>query len=573
MLSWTASGISQARCEAKQQQRDAASQNAEEYLSQLSKSKITSISDDELLNMSARKLCAAIAAKQLTAVDAVRVFGKKAIEAHVRLNCLTEICISEAISDARVLDARLANGGPVGPLHGLPISVKDSVGMKGYDACIGYSAWTETPLSEDAVVIKCLRRAGAIPFVKTNIPQTLLAFECENPVFGRTLNPFNDKLTPGGSSGGEGALIGAKGSILGIGTDIGGSVRIPAHFCGIYSLKPTADRMPNKGTLGGLKGQELVRATIGPMASDVDSLDLFMDVLLGQEPWIEDELCVPMPWKTWSPPEKLCIGYFTFNGFLPVPPACQRAVMHTVEVLRAAGHDVVEFELPNAHEALVVFHGLMSADGGHGILEKLQGDPVGAPVQALKTLVDFPRIVRHLICWVLSSWMGEPMLADVIAATCPKNYIDICGFVARRDAYRELFASTARESAIQQCGRPFDAIICPGFGFPAIPHNSAGDLILASGYTALQNLLDVPTGVIPTINLDKELDAQIEHVSWLGEDVPIGYMEKQFRPYYDVELMHGQPLGIQIFAERFREEKVIGCMKIIDQCLKNARGH
>ncbi|KAI8050840.1 amidase signature domain-containing protein [Syncephalis plumigaleata] len=573
MSAWTASGQAQLRIKKKQQERDAAIQEADEYLERIKseKSSSTDISSDELAHMSARKLCAAIAAKQLTAVDAVAMLGRRALDTHTRLNCLTEICIKDAISEARVLDARLTDHGPIGKLHGLPISIKDNVGLKGYDACIGYSSWTMQPLDEDNTIIKCLRRAGAIPYVKTNVPQTMMAFECENPVFGRTLNPHNANLTPGGSSGGEGALIGARGSILGIGNDIGGSLRIPADFCGIYSLKPTVDRIPNHGLIAPAHGRDLIRATCGPMANDVDTLDLFMDALLSQEPWHDDQYCVPMPWKSWSPPEKLCIGYFTFNGFLPAAPPCQRAVTHTVQVLRDAGHTVVEFDLPNAHEAIVVFHALMAADGGEGLLAHLKGDPIGAPVQALKMLVGMPKVVRYLLSWFISSWYGEPLLSEIFAVTSPKSYPQVCDYTARRDQYRHLFAEAARESGIRQCGRPFDAIICPAFGFPAIPHDSASDLLLTSGYTILQNILDVPSGVLPAITVDKDLDAQVEGVSWLGEGAPIGYNESIFRNYYDAEAIHGHSVGIQVFAERFQEEKVLGCMKIIDSCLKNAR--
>ncbi|RKP22930.1 amidase [Syncephalis pseudoplumigaleata] len=521
--------------------------------------------------MSARKICAAIAAKQLRAADAVAMLGGRALDTHARTNCLTEVCIAEAIRDAQQLDARMEAQGPVGPLHGLPISIKDNIAMKGYDACIGYSAWTGRPSEEDSVLLRCLRRAGAIPFVKTNVPQTLLAFECDNPVFGRTLNPHDDRWTPGGSSGGEGALIGARSSVLGIGNDIGGSLRIPAHFCGIYSLKPTVDRIPNRGTVGPGPGQALIRATSGPMANDVDSLALFMEALLDQQPWLEDPYCAPLPWRPWSPPEKLCIGYFTFNGFLPAAPPCQRAVMHTVQLLRDAGHDVVEFELPNAHEAAVIFHALMAADGGHGLLRHFDGDPLGPPVQALKTLVSIPRFVRHILSWLVANWYGEPLLSDILSVTSPKSYPEVCDFVVRRDAYRYAFANAMRESAMRQCGQPFDAVICPAFGLPAIPHDSAGDVLLATGYTILHNVLDVPSGIVPAITVDRELDAQVEGVSWLGEGVPIGYTERIFRSYYDVEALHGHPVGVQVFADRFSEERVIGCMKIIDDYLKKAR--
>lgn len=157
----------------------------------------------------------------LDPVDIVRAFGKKALKAHEATNCLTEILLPEAEEWAKSCNRQ-------GPLAGMPISLKDTAGVAGWDACIGYSKWVGKPMKKDGALVRLLRDAGAVPFVKTNIPITLLSFESNNDVFGRCTNPHNSKFAPGGSTGGEAALLAYGGSRIGIGTDVAGSVRCPA---------------------------------------------------------------------------------------------------------------------------------------------------------------------------------------------------------------------------------------------------------------------------------------------------------------------------------------------------------
>merc|ERR1712212_1333909 len=134
---------------------------------------------------------------------------------------------------------------------GLPISVKECFYVKGYDSTIGLAQFIAKPAPEDSVFVRALKDLHAVPFCLTNIPQTMVSYSCSNPVYGNTANPHDLTRTPGGSSGGEAALIASGGSILGIGTDVGGSLRIPAHFCGLAALKPTSRRIYQGGRLGG----------------------------------------------------------------------------------------------------------------------------------------------------------------------------------------------------------------------------------------------------------------------------------------------------------------------------------
>lgn len=176
---------------------------------------------------------------------------------------LTEMLFSEAIQDAKRLDEYLqANGQPIGPFHGVPITLKDQFDVKGYDTTLGYTGRALKPASDDAVLVKMLRSMGAVIIAKTNVPQSIMVSErwnklpnhsneklqndisnnrqwgeTDNPLWGLTTNPMNPDYTPGGSTGGEATALYMKGSILGWGTDIGGSIRIPSHMMGLYGLR------------------------------------------------------------------------------------------------------------------------------------------------------------------------------------------------------------------------------------------------------------------------------------------------------------------------------------------------
>ena len=180
-------------------------------------------------------LLSELAQGNFKAEQVVRAFAKRAAICQQATNCLTEILFEDALVRARELDAHFKKTGrPIGPLHGLPISLKDTLKIKGYDASVGVAALCFKPADTNSALVDLLLSKGAVVYCKTNIPQTMMALDSHNYVFGRTLNPRNTKLTAGGSSGGEGALIAMRGSILGVGTDVGGSIRIPAASNGLY---------------------------------------------------------------------------------------------------------------------------------------------------------------------------------------------------------------------------------------------------------------------------------------------------------------------------------------------------
>ena len=231
--------------------------------------------------------------KQLLApIDILRTYGKVAIRAQEKTNCLTEIMIPEAETWAEQ-EVNLK-----GPLAGIPVSLKDSIAVKGFDVSVGYSSNTGKPYTQDGTLVKILKAAGAIPYVKTNLPTTLLSFESSNDVWGRCLNPHNPKYSPGGSTGGEAALLAYGGGRIGIGSDVAGSVRAPAHFSGIYSLRCSTGRWPKMGMNTSMPGQEGIPSVFSPMARTLEDLAYFSKSLIGIKPWLWDHSVHPIEWRT-----------------------------------------------------------------------------------------------------------------------------------------------------------------------------------------------------------------------------------------------------------------------------------
>jgi Asp-tRNA(Asn)/Glu-tRNA(Gln) amidotransferase A subunit family amidase len=214
-------------------------------------------------------------------LDVLRTYGKKALKDHEATNCLSEVMIADAEDWARSTDK-------TGPLAGVPVSLKDTLAITGYDSCIGYSSLIGKPQLKESALVRLLRDAGAVPFVKTTAPITLLSFETHSAVFGVTKNPHVHTHSPGGSSGGEAALLALGGSRIGIGTDVAGSVRVPAHFSGIYTIKSSTGRFPKTGGGTSIPGQEGVPPVCSPMTRTLEDLETFWKAVVSMKPWEYD---------------------------------------------------------------------------------------------------------------------------------------------------------------------------------------------------------------------------------------------------------------------------------------------
>lgn len=268
------------------------------------------------------------------------------------MHCLHEIFFDTAIKDAEALDAYFAeHKKPIGPLHGLPVSLKDQFHVKGVETTMGYVGWIGTfqgkkgdPRSYtfESEMVRELRELGAVLYVKTSVPHTLMAGETVNNIIGYTQNSTNRLLSSGGSSGGEGTLIGCHGSPVGFGTDIGGSIRIPAAFNGLFGIRPSSGRLPYEGMANSMDGQNTVLSVVGPLATTVGGLKLVTKSLLETKPWLHDPLVHEIPWRQEQAelPKKLAFGVIKTDGVVRCNPPVRRAIDTLVEKLEKAGHEV-----------------------------------------------------------------------------------------------------------------------------------------------------------------------------------------------------------------------------------------
>lgn len=233
---------------------------------------------DELIKLSATKLAALIRVRAVSPVEVIEAYLRRVERLNPQLNAIVTLS-PDALERAHEAEAAIMRGDDVGMLHGVPITIKDTIETKGLKTTSGSVLRARHVPDKDAPAVTRLKEAGAILLAKTNVPEMAIPYECDNPVFGRTNNPHDLRLTSGGSSGGEAAAISACLSPAGLGSDLSGSIRVPAHFCGIIGLKPTTGRVAFAGHYPPAVGPFSLGATVGPMARCVEDLSLMLNVL------------------------------------------------------------------------------------------------------------------------------------------------------------------------------------------------------------------------------------------------------------------------------------------------------
>ncbi|XP_053929483.1 vitamin D3 hydroxylase-associated protein isoform X1 [Cuculus canorus] len=367
---------------------------------------------DAILSLPLLELTQRLQEGSLSPKTVLYTYLEKALEVTQQTNCLRHF-IPECEEQLQEIQRQSEKG----LLYGIPVSIKDHIGLKGHLSTCGLVQCLDTPVQEDSVLVKVLKMQGAIPFAMTNVPQSLFNYDCSNPIFGPTLNPFNHQKSPGGSSGGEGALIAGGGSILGIGSDIGGSIRLPSSFCGLCGLKPTAERLSLSGVSGPLSGILAVPCALGPMARDVDSLALCMKALLCKEMFRLDPTVPPIPFdeEVYSSFAPLRVGYYDTDGYFPLPPCMRRAVQETKRALEAAGHQLVPFSPPRINYVMTeLFLKTFFADGGRAWLDVFTEDIVDPTLKPQVNCCKIPRLGKKLLALILKPLF--PRLADYLSA-------------------------------------------------------------------------------------------------------------------------------------------------------------
>ncbi len=448
------------------------------------------------------------AVEQLELVRSGRISVVELAEAHIRqidrlnptLNALVDFDADRVLTQARQLDAAKT---PRGALHGLPMTIKSSIATAGYRCEIGSLIRKGDIPTEDAVVVERLRSAGALILGTTNCPEYLMAYETANLLHGRTSNPWDLERSPGGSSGGESAAIAVGMSPAGLGSDSGGSVRMPAHFTGICAFKPSPGRFPGRGHLPPCVGPFSVLGAIGPMARTMRDVALLFRTLGGQDRL--DPSSPPIAFRERSLDELRAhtIGFFEDDGLVPVTPETRSAVRAAAAALRDAGFRVEPFR-PRTLEPLRLLWWKLFVQCGAMFY---------APEIAGKT---------HLLSPIFKEFLS---IAESAPPLTPTQLLN---------AWAEL--DLLRGKMLEEM-RDFPVLLCPVASVPAFRHGERAwtidgrtvEYLDAWRYTQWFNTLAAPAAV-----------------------VPVGRSPE------------GLPIGVQIVARPFEDETALGIASIVD---------
>ncbi|KAH7707373.1 amidase [Aphelenchoides avenae] len=464
---------------------------------------LDSTTRDEILRLSLFELRDALQHDKYTAQTVLAAYSWKALQIQAKLNPICEFLL-EAFDLAKELDEKYGGKENKPPLFGVPFSVKENFFLKGYDSNIGVAKLINNPQTDECTLVTHLKSQGAIPFAYTNVPQTLLNFVCSNSVYGTTGNPHDPARTPGGSSGGDACLVAAGGTPFGTGSDLAGSLRIPANLCGIVTLKPTEARLVVKNAHGGIPGRGRLGLSYGFFTHSVDEQIFLLENILGSEDY--RKLCpknVPLPLNlkaVESEKKTLRIGYWLDDGFLKPTPGPARVVRETIEKLKAEGHELVHFRLPKPNIAAEAVYKAVLPDGGAYLLKLFDGEVIDPYFKQFVTLLKLPYFVRWLGAHALSPFSSQMSL---VARSYNSNIEQLRQAQQLLDDYCIEFANQWTELGL-------DALVVPSFVVPAVPHEFPSQLGPCGFATALFNMLDYPAGIVPTGTVLKEDDEALQ---------------------------------------------------------------
>lgn len=514
---------------------------------------------EQIIDQTASELASNVARGELSASEVLEAHIQRIEAVNPILNAIVVPLFDEARTAATEADLDKQRGEPMGPLHGVPVTVKECLDIAGTASSLGVEQLAKRIAATDGPLVARLRRAGALLVGKTNLPQLAMYLETDGPYFGRCNNPWDLGRSPGGSSGGEAAILAARGSALGLGTDAGGSIRHPGHCCGVFGLKPTSGRltqtdlpvttvsageflMPNN--LAGL--QAILQP--GPMARCVDDLELAMSVLAA--PGLEqiDPTVPPMQFPKMGDiqPETLRVGFYIDDGTQTVSPAVRRAVREAVEALQSNGVEVEPFEPPGVHDAMNVFRSLIFPDGGAAFRRMLGSAELDSRLKQSITAASMPEWIRPVVAWALDLG-GQPRLADSLRSL---RRLSADGFrqrVAQRAAYCTTFLDAMNRQRL-------DALVCPAFPVPAPQHGAGTELGMMTSYTALYNLLGLPTGVVPWTRVGEQ-ETSDRADSRCKVEQAAKHIEQGSA---------GLPIGVQVVGRHWREDVVLAMMKSLE---------
>ena len=500
----------------------------------------------ELCYLSATRLANDIASGHVSASDAVEACIERIEAVNSRLNALAVPLFDQARADASARDMARARSEPLGPLHGVPITIKECFDVVGTHSTIGIERFVGEQAAADAPLVEALRSAGAVIVGKTNVPQLMVLYETDNPVYGRANNPWNLDRSPGGSSGGEAASVAAGFSAIGLASDLGGSVRQPAHSCGVHGFKPTAGQLSMDGSRNAFRGMEALEIAPGLVARHVSDLRLGMDVL-----WSAAEVShVRQDHGHRNRIEGLRVGYFTADAYFQPSPAIQRAVEEAASALADRVAIVEPWQPPSFDHAVHLFWELTSADGGADMLRLLGRSRRDRRVRRLINLLRVPRFARPALTTFLRT-VGQRGIADLVQFTRARSADEYWRLTCEKNAYVQRF-----NAALDRAG--IDVILCPAYGLPALKHGKSLFLFAAAGYSQAFNVLGMPSGVVAAtkVRADEETRREIsrDKVEHEARKVELGSA--------------GLPVGVQVTARPRQDRLVLDVMDSLEEAFR-----
>ena len=457
----------------------------------------------DLTFLSAVGMAQQVREKQITPVELADAHLAKIESLNPKLNAFVHVDAEQVRRDARDAEAAVASGKTLGPLHGVPISIKSSLDVAGLRCEAGTRLRAGYVATEDAPLVARLRNAGAIVLGVTNTPELLMAWETDNLMYGRTNSPWDLARTPGGSSGGEAAAIAAGMSAGGVGSDGGGSIRVPAHFSGICGLKPTPGRVPASGHFPAPGGPFALIGVVGPMARTVADVKALFEVMQGPDDGDTCAAPVPLRWPSDNEVRKLRIGYFEDDGHTPVTAETRAAVRSAAEALQGAGFEVDVFCPEGLDEARQLWK---------KFFVKVAGMLIGPMFLGRER--DLSPVLKQFLDWSAAEppLTGETLLEAWIG----------------RDISRARFLAQMRRYPI---------LLCPAAAIPAFRHGQRSwtiegktvNYLDAWSYAEWFNLLGNPAAVVP---MSQSLD--------------------------------GLPIGVQVVGRPWEEEQVLAVASVLE---------
>ncbi len=450
---------------------------------------------NEINFLSAWAMAAQIRARKISPVEVVNAHLAQIERLNQKLNAFVEVDSEGAQKAAREAEVAIMRNLEIGQLHGVPVSIKSSIGVAGMRCEAGTLLRAGFVAEENAPLVTRLKNAGAIVLGTTNTPELLMAWETDNLLYRRTNNPWDLDRTPGGSSGGEASAIAAGMSAGGVGSDGGGSIRVPAHFCGICGLKPTPGRIPSTGHFPVSAGPFALIGVVGPMARTVADLRLLFQVMQG--PDFGDTCAAPVPVR-WPPEheiKKLKVGYFEDDGRTPVTPDTRAAVRAAAQALRDARFEVECFRPEGLEEARELWRKYFVVAGGMLLRPMFKGRE-SEMSSILRAFLQCSAAEPALECdALLDAWV-------------------------RRDLLRARFFAEMQRYSI---------LLCPVAAIPAFRHRERNweiegktvEYLDAWSYTEFFNLLGNPAAVVPFGHSRDGLPigVQIVGLPWQDEQV------------------------------------------------------